>query len=515
MYVSDIRDEGKEVINMKKAKLWISLLSAAVMASTSVMGAFAAHYKGDIDRNDKVNLSDVAAIQKYLIGEGSIDSENLIYADMNDDGKINVFDLVIAKRTVLGSAELEEVPSLTTPAVTTTVTTTTTTATQTTATTKATTKATTQATTKATTTTTTTKATTTTTTTTKATTSETTQATTTKATTTTTEAVTTKPTTVTTEVTTKATTAATTALTSGTNAQSATAFTLEPSQTARFELDSEKNIDSIEFEADTENNFNMHVYVHTTGNTWVAWFDINCTDGVLSYSNNESTTDAITIDGNKIKVEFKDGIAGEALVFLSNLGTAEITLTKIVMEGDETEPVVTSVSVSETTSTETTVATTTTTTASQTQEEVTVTTLISISEVTSATTQTTSATTAQTTSVTNSTQQTSFEVEGEVSKELDSAKTVDTLTITIDTSKDFDLNVCLGTDWDAYFDLMCTNGTITKKGNEKGFDELIIDGNTVTIKFSEGISAGVLIFSKNSGTIIINNYELTYTEDTE
>lgn len=499
---------------MKKAKLLISLLSAAVMASTTVMGAFAAHYKGDIDRNDKVNLSDITAIQKYLIGEGSIKSENLIYADMNDDGKINVFDLVIAKRTVLGSAPLEEVPSLTTPAVTTAVTTTTTTATQTTATTKATTKATTQATTKATTTTTTTKATTTTT---KATTSETTQATTTKATTTTTEAVTTKPTTVTTEATTKATTAATTALTSGTNAQSATAFTLEPSQTARFELDSEKNIDSIEFEADTENNFNMHVYVHTTGNTWVAWFDIICTDGVLSYSNNESTTDAITIDGNKIKVEFKDGIAGEALVFQSNLGTVEVTLTRIVMEGDETEPVVTSVSVSETTATEatTTEATTATTTASQTQEEVTVTTLISISEVTSATTQTTSATTAQTTSVTNITQQTSFEVEGKVSKDLDSAKTVDTLTITFDTSNDFDLNVCLGTGWDAYFDLMCTNGTITKKGNEKGFDELIIEGNKVTVKFSEGISTNALIFNKNSGTIIISDYELTYAEDTE
>ena len=502
---------------MKKAKLLISLLSAAVMASTTVMGAFAAHYKGDIDRNDKVNLSDVTAIQKYLIGEGSIKSENLIYADMNDDGKINVFDLVIAKRTVLGSAPLEEVPSLTTPAVTTAVTTTTTTATQTTATTKATTKATTQATTKATTTTTTTKATTTTT---KATTSETTQATTTKATTTTTEAVTTKPTTVTTEATTKATTAATTALTSGTNAQSATAFTLEPSQTASFELDSEKNIDYIEFEAETENNFNLHVYVYK--DTWVAWFDINCTDGVLSYSNNEATTEAITIDGNKIKVEFKDGIAGESLVFQSNLGTAEITLTKIVMEGDETEPVVTSNSAVETTATETTVATTTTT-ASQTQEEVTVTTLISISEVTSATTQTTSATTtqttsattAQTTSVTNSTQQTSLEVEGKLSKDLDSAKTVDTLTITFDTSNDFDLNVCLGTGWYAYFELMCTNGTITKKGNEKGFEELIIEGNKVTVKFSEGISTNALIFNKNSGTIIISDYELTYVEDTE
>jgi hypothetical protein len=208
---------------MKGTKRFAAALTAVFTASALVMSASAAahNYRGDINRDDKVDGTDVVYLQKYIANKSYISDKNLVYADVNGDGNINVIDLILLKRLANNKATPEEV-AVTTPAVTTVVTTTSTTsstaaptkvstsettkATMTiTTTAKATTAATTKATTKATTTTTTTKATT------KATTTTTTTKATTKATTTTTTTkVTTKATTTTTTTTTKATTASTT-----------------------------------------------------------------------------------------------------------------------------------------------------------------------------------------------------------------------------------------------------------------------------------------------------------------
>ncbi len=325
---------------MKKMKLFVSLISAAVIAASTVLGASAAHYKGDIDRNDDVTISDVVAIQMHLSGKRNLAKSRLIYADMNDDNKINVFDLVLAKRVVLGSAPKEEVPSLTTPAVTTTVTTKTTTTT-TKATTAATTKATTVATTKATT---------------AATTVVTTKAT--------TQATTAATTVATTQATTVATTAATTQVETTTTTEpkettSGTTYTMtvEPSMSLAVGLDSTKEIDYIEFELDTSTDFNLHVYI----DGWTTWFNIDNANGTLSYKNLATNVETVTINGDKVKVEFKENVSGQNLIFKSDIGTINTTVTAIVYVGDDVaEPVVTTAtSVSEVITTTVTEATTT------------------------------------------------------------------------------------------------------------------------------------------------------------
>ena len=111
---------------MKKTKIFAALLSAAAIAASTVLGASAAHYRGDVNRDDNVTAQDVVPVQKYITRKGTLDKQHEIYADMNDDNKINVIDLVLLKRTALGYTPKEEVPALTTPAVTTAVTTTTT-----------------------------------------------------------------------------------------------------------------------------------------------------------------------------------------------------------------------------------------------------------------------------------------------------------------------------------------------------------------------------------------------------
>lgn len=346
---------------MKKAKLFLSLISSAIIASTTVLGASAAHYKGDIDRNDQVTLSDVVSIQKHLSGKSSIDKDKLIYADMNDDSKINVFDLILAKRVVIGDIEKEEVPSLTTPAVTTAAPVTTTTISTTVAETTTVEETTTTTTTKisyeeTTTTTTVTKATTT-----KAgiTTAETTIAEeTTKAT---------EETTVTEAVETTVATTADEQVTVGTTLK----LTVDQSKTISIPIDSEKELDFIEFEFDTSADFGFHAYI----DNWISHIDITNTSGTLKESNLKNI-ETVTIDGNKAKVEFSDNVSGSVLSFVSNRGTIEFTVNIAYVGDTATEPAETTVTSDEivetTETTVTTVTETTVTTTTSTEETTTV-----------------------------------------------------------------------------------------------------------------------------------------------
>lgn len=102
-----------------KKKLAVVLSAATVLMSAvpalSVSGANAGYIKGDIDGDGKVGTSDIVAVSNYITGKGELTEDQLIIADMNDDGIVNVFDQMLIRRTVLEIREVVEVPEVTDP----------------------------------------------------------------------------------------------------------------------------------------------------------------------------------------------------------------------------------------------------------------------------------------------------------------------------------------------------------------------------------------------------------------
>ena len=48
--------------------------------------------KGDVNRDEKVDISDVTAIQKYLVLLTTLDSEQISLADFNKSGRVTIKD---------------------------------------------------------------------------------------------------------------------------------------------------------------------------------------------------------------------------------------------------------------------------------------------------------------------------------------------------------------------------------------------------------------------------------------
>lgn len=209
----------------KRLAAAITTLFAAGALALSASAAAAHNYKGDINRDDKVNITDLVCLNKHFQNISYIPEENIVYADMDGNGRLNVIDFMFLKIAALFDDEPEEIeitaPTETTPAVTTKTTTAATTVSA---------SATTAATTKAATTTTTKSAVTTVTTTTKAAATTTTTTTKAAATTTTKAAVTTTTTTTSTTKASSATTTTTTTTTATTAASEASTSKTYPAK---------------------------------------------------------------------------------------------------------------------------------------------------------------------------------------------------------------------------------------------------------------------------------------------
>lgn len=64
-------------------------------------------YHGDVNLDAEVTVADVVALQKYILKTDSMDNEvSRLFADMNDDNKINIIDLALLKSTVIGELPL-------------------------------------------------------------------------------------------------------------------------------------------------------------------------------------------------------------------------------------------------------------------------------------------------------------------------------------------------------------------------------------------------------------------------
>ncbi len=112
-------------MNFKK-KLAVVLSAATVLMSAvpalSVSGAISGGYvKGDIDGDGTVGAADIVAVSNYLTGKGELTEDQLIIADMNNDGIVNIFDQLLIRRTVLEIRDVVEIPEETDPTEPTTV----------------------------------------------------------------------------------------------------------------------------------------------------------------------------------------------------------------------------------------------------------------------------------------------------------------------------------------------------------------------------------------------------------
>lgn len=53
---------------------------------------------GDVDKDGSVGTKDAEKLQKYLVNAAKIDGSDAVLADINHDGKVNVFDQIALKR---------------------------------------------------------------------------------------------------------------------------------------------------------------------------------------------------------------------------------------------------------------------------------------------------------------------------------------------------------------------------------------------------------------------------------
>ncbi len=87
---------------MKKTLATI-IAALAVMTSIPTMPAQALDppMKGDLNTDFKVNMADLILMQRYLLGQCSLEPIYAVYAaDVNDDGSVDVYDFILMKQMV-------------------------------------------------------------------------------------------------------------------------------------------------------------------------------------------------------------------------------------------------------------------------------------------------------------------------------------------------------------------------------------------------------------------------------
>ena len=76
-------------------RIWAETMYENVYKKAPVSSAI----RGDVNDDGKFDLTDLVAMQKYLLKKGSI--SNLDNADLTGDGSADVFDLAMMKRELL------------------------------------------------------------------------------------------------------------------------------------------------------------------------------------------------------------------------------------------------------------------------------------------------------------------------------------------------------------------------------------------------------------------------------
>lgn len=110
---------------MKLKNKIAAITSAAIVITSLLSGASAEEnaqirkIKGDINRDYIISVAD-AVCSHCLTGKAFLEEGDEYYADINNDGAVDAFDLMLLRRTILGIREQDiEEEETTEPPVTT------------------------------------------------------------------------------------------------------------------------------------------------------------------------------------------------------------------------------------------------------------------------------------------------------------------------------------------------------------------------------------------------------------
>lgn len=113
----------KAVSTAAAMSIALSSVGISTFAEKQILG-----YMGDINHDNEVNISDLVALNDFLIGGRTLTDGGAYNADMNFDGRINLYDLVILRGYIAGTRPIEPIYSDEDETTTTTTTTVTSTA---------------------------------------------------------------------------------------------------------------------------------------------------------------------------------------------------------------------------------------------------------------------------------------------------------------------------------------------------------------------------------------------------
>lgn len=65
--------------------------------------------RGDIDGDKKITKKDLLLLQRYLVRAVVLSDKQLVAADINNDGTVNILDMVALKKHLDGTEILTEV----------------------------------------------------------------------------------------------------------------------------------------------------------------------------------------------------------------------------------------------------------------------------------------------------------------------------------------------------------------------------------------------------------------------
>ena len=65
---------------------------------------------GDLNMDYNINIADAVLLQKYILGKTNLTSVQLACADMNDDGFVDIFDMVLIRQKVIEESHLGLIP---------------------------------------------------------------------------------------------------------------------------------------------------------------------------------------------------------------------------------------------------------------------------------------------------------------------------------------------------------------------------------------------------------------------
>ena len=75
----------------------VTALTAVSLCSSLVMTVSADVLKGDADGNGVISAADLTALSSHMLNSGSLTKEKQSNADMNDDSKISIIDLILLR----------------------------------------------------------------------------------------------------------------------------------------------------------------------------------------------------------------------------------------------------------------------------------------------------------------------------------------------------------------------------------------------------------------------------------